>query len=294
MYKNKKALQIFSKRKAVMLKKNILPSEMLDLVEFTFKQQLEAFDKAEPNLPDDLNLPPLDQLMAGKPVITRDSFLYDQKNALQLFTTLMDNLKSCPDHLKQARKIIIREMESDPQLREKAFTSYLKADDHFFRSFGQKTPDSPRTLNYLAQSSITPAIARVAQKVMLALPADQTWTSGSCPACGSLPYISNLEGKQGNRVMNCSFCHTSFRFKRMLCPFCLDNKSESFEYFTAKEFPGFRVDVCKSCKMYIKTTDFREMDRKSLPQVDDLESLPLDIMSSKQGYTRPTISVWGF
>ena len=80
----------------------------------------------------------------------------------------------------------------------------------------------------------------------------------------------------------------------MACPFCNEKKEACFEYFTVKEQPGFRVDVCKTCNMYTKTIDFREMDKKHLPIFDDLESLTLDIMARNEGYNRPTLSAWGF
>jgi len=40
--------------------------------------------------------------------------------------------------------------------------------------------------------------------------------------------------------------------------------------------------------------DFREMDKKVLPPLDDLESLPLDLKAKEEGYIRPTLSAWGF
>jgi FdhE protein len=46
--------------------------------------------------------------------------------------------------------------------------------------------------------------------------------------------------------------------------------------------------------MYIKVTDFREMDRTSWPAMDDLESMSLDLAAMEQGWRRPTLSAWGF
>jgi len=44
----------------------------------------------------------------------------------------------------------------------------------------------------------------------------------------------------------------------------------------------------------MKTTDFREVDKISIPALNDLESLPLDFVAVKEGYSRGTLSVWGF
>ncbi|WP_028575248.1 formate dehydrogenase accessory protein FdhE [Desulfonatronovibrio hydrogenovorans] len=295
MYQNPdKSLVLMEKRKKVLQGQNILPLELIELISTVFQEQLRTYEGLESSLKPGTSLTPVSQVASGKPLLARESFEYDFEASKSLFNFLLDHLINSSSHLSQAARIIADQVSSDPDLIKTAFLNHLKGDDLFFRTFGEKTPSGPRALNFLVQTSMTPSIARTARDVSLALPKDQTWTSGHCPVCGSLPFISVLRGKQGSRHMHCSFCHTDYRFKRMICPFCHENKSENFEYFTVKEHPGFRVDVCKSCKMYIKTCDFRDMDRKELPVLDDLESLPLDIMARNQGYMRPTLSAWGF
>lgn len=294
MYNDDKLLKLFQKRKDILAKKNILPQELLDLAEFTFKNQVKIFNSSDTVLPVDLELTPLSEVMSGKPLFPRSSFPFDQEESLKLFYDLLDYLKSTSGPIKEAAGIIESEIKKDPELPKVSFEKYLQADDHFFRTFGEKTPESPRTLNFLAQTAITPSIVSVGEKLYLALPQKHTWSLGHCPVCGSLPFISSLQGKVGARHLHCSFCHTDFRFLRMVCPFCQEKKEDCFEYFTVKEQPGFRVDVCKTCNMYIKTADFRQMDKKVLPIMDDLESLTLDIMARNEGFNRPTLSAWGF
>ncbi len=43
-----------------------------------------------------------------------------------------------------------------------------------------------------------------------------------------------------------------------------------------------------------ENTDFREVDKVSVPALNDLESLPLDFVAVEEGYNRGTLSVWGF
>lgn len=294
MYNDDKLLKLFQKRKDILAKKDILPQELLNLAEFTFKNQVKIFNSSDTVLPDDLELAPLNEVMSGKPLLPRSSFPFDLEKSLKLFYDLLDYLKSTSGPIKEAAGIIESEIKKDPELPKVSFEKYLQADDHFFRTFGEKTPESPRTLNFLAQTAITPSIVSVGDKLYLALPQEHTWSFGHCPVCGSLPFISSLQGKEGARHLHCSFCHTGFRFLRMACPFCQEKKEDCFEYFTVKEQPGFRVDVCKTCIMYIKTADFRQMDKKVLPIMDDLESLTLDIMARNEGFNRPTLSAWGF
>ncbi len=294
-YKDKdKSLKLFQKRKEALSKKDILPQELLELAEFAFKSQVRTFNSLDHSLPADTELTPVDEVMSGKPLLPRSSFPFDLETSLKLFNALLDYLKKTTGPLKASAEIIESEISEDTDLPKVSFEKYLQADDHFFRIFGEKSPESPRTLNFLTQTAITPSIAYIAMTVYLALPQNHTWSFGHCPVCGSLPFISSLQGKAGARHLHCSFCHTDFRFLRMACPFCNENKESCFEYFTVKEHPGFRVEICKTCNMYTKTIDFREMDKKPLPVIDDLDSLTLDIMARNEGYNRPTLSAWGF
>ncbi|MFP4237009.1 MAG: formate dehydrogenase accessory protein FdhE, partial [Desulfonatronovibrio sp.] len=294
VYNTDNSLKLFQKRKQNLVKKNILPSDLLELIAFAYDNQLKTYESSDADLPRDQELTEQSQVLSGKPLLQRASFPVDMEAALDLFDTLLDYLKSSSGHLRASAETVEQEIKNDPDLPSKSFENYLQGQDQFFRLFGEKTPESPRTLNFLTQTAITPPVAKTASRLNLALPADHTWTFGHCPVCGSLPFISSLQGKQGFRMLHCSFCHTSYRFKRMLCPYCHENKESSFHYFNVSEHPGFRVDVCKTCNMYIKTTDFREMDKKYLPVMDDLESLTLDIMARNQGFNRPTLSAWGF
>ncbi|WP_291323251.1 formate dehydrogenase accessory protein FdhE [Desulfonatronospira sp.] len=289
-----KSLQIYKKRKKILDQKSFLPKELVKLVDFVIKNQLEAAQKTSPENSPDTSFTPIQELIQGKPLLPRESFPLDYDNARDLARIIMQFMHNSQGHLKQPVEEIEKELEQDPNFLDLALQKYLEGDDDFFRSFGEKTPSGPRSLNFLVQSCAAPSLGRAADSMNLALPRDHTWKTGHCPVCGSLPYIAELREKQGFRYLHCSFCHTAYRFKRMACPYCADEKSDSFEYFQTREIPGFRVDVCTSCNMYIKTMDFREMDKKALPPVDDLESLPLDIKAKEEGYLRPTLSAWGF
>lgn len=294
VYNSDKSLKLFQKRKDILARKDLLPLELLDLAEFAFNNQLKTYEVADSVLSDEVDLTPLNEVMSGKPLLARALFSYDLEESLNLFDILLKYLKKSAGNLNVSAEVIESEILKDSDLPGHSFQKYLEGDDHFFRTFGEKTPDSPRTLNFLTQTAITPAIVKSAEKIHLALPQDHTWSLGHCPLCGSLPFISSLQGKEGARHLHCSFCHTDFRFLRMVCPFCQEKKEACFEYFTVKEHPGFRVDVCKTCNMYIKTADFRQMDKKILPVMDDLESLTLDILARNEGFNRPTLSAWGF
>ena len=288
------SLKIYKKRKKALEQKSFLPRELTQLVDFILKNQLESAKEASFELHSQTSLTPNNEVLNGKPLLPREEFPLDYQTSRELALKILKFMADSNEQLIQSVEIIQKEMDSDPDFLDRAMQKYLEGDDDFFRSFGEKTPSAPRSLNFVVQSGATPSLARTAEAISLALPGNHTWQSGHCPVCGSLPYIAELREKQGFRYLHCNFCHTAYRFKRMACPYCAVEKSDSFEYFHTREIPGFRVDLCTSCNMYIKTMDFREMDKKALPPLDDLESLPLDIKAKEEGYIRPTLSVWGF
>lgn len=93
----------------------------------------------------------------------------------------------------------------------------------------------------------------------------------------------------------CSYCRTTFRAKRIQCPFCLEEDAKKLDYFTTENEPGYQVHVCRSCKSYIKIADFREFfGRESIPALDDLESLPLDIAAQNEDFHRSRLPSGGY
>jgi FdhE protein len=289
-----KELGYFEKRMDMLKKKGTIPEDLLELIDFIYKRQLNSFALLNDILDKDVDFPSPEDVLRGKPMLPRENFPYDFDASQKLFSELVAFLQEQKGHLGEAAEIIARDVDKGQLDLPQCYTKYLAGDDHYFRLYGEKTPNAPRALNFLIQASITPSLIKTGYTVSLLLPADQVWKAGFCPVCGSLPLISELKSKQGFRYATCSFCQTSYRVPRMSCVFCQEDKKKNLEYFQVREEPGFRVDVCKSCKMYIKTVDFREMDKRAIPALDDLESLALDILARKQGFTRPTLSAWGF
>jgi FdhE protein len=276
---------------AELRKKPHIPSRLLDLVEQVWDIQVKALHQAliPKVLPEDMT--PLDRVIQGAPLLPRERFGHDTEQAAELYTLFLDILEGMEGPMAQAARTL---REQGGPLMGEAFAAYMEGNETLFADFAQRVPLAPRTLSFLAQSSLTPSVMAVAMSMAEALPADRTWNQATCPVCGSLALHSQLVGKEGVRMHTCSFCRAAYRTVRLQCPFCQERDAAKLPFFTADEEPGYRVDVCLSCKGYIKTSDFREFDRISLPVLDDLESMALDILAVKRGFFRPTPSAWGF
>lgn len=283
--------KLADRKMAELRKKTHIPTQLLDLVEQVLALQNQARAEARPPEIPSPELTPVDRVIQGAPLLPRERFRYDRQQAAGLYGRFLDVLSAMGGPMAQAAGVAREQGES---LMIGAFESFLGNDAAFFVEFAKLTPQAPRTLSFLAQSSLTPSLMALAESISKTLPQDRTWDQGTCPVCGSLPFHSAFTGKEGVRVNSCSFCRADYRSFRLQCSYCQEREASKLPYFTADEEPGYRVDVCLSCKGYLKTTDFRELDRPSLAPLDDLESLALDIVAAKRGFTRPTASAWGF
>lgn len=294
-----------------------LPPELLELIASVHTRQLEAQRDCRVELPGEDTLSPAEENLKGRPLIERSRFPWDREQSQKLFEEFATLLEGTNGPMARAAGII-KEKDSVGELElEEAFKAYLEGDDNFFNKWMGKTPDAPRTMNFLIQSAITPSIRAAALRLIDHLPVvvddmevkklgdtdtglevtpakSQARSHGHCPVCGSMPLIHQLREKQGYRYATCSFCSSEYRVRRIACALCDESDPKKLQFFDAKEEPGFRVDVCNTCKNYIKTCDFRELDRVAVAVLDDLASLPLDFLAVEEGYNRCTLSAWGF
>jgi FdhE protein len=78
----------------------------------------------------------------------------------------------------------------------------------------------------------------------------------------------------------------------MACPSCGTQDPDKLKYFTTDGETGFRVETCDTCRTYVKTIDFRALDRQVFAPLNDLESLALDLLAQDHKYVRLAPSVW--
>ena len=275
-------------------KKSYISAELIDLLDGVSHLQLKAYAEAEVDLPPDSQLPPAEALYQGVSLVAREDFPFDPIQAEKLFSELLKLLETSGGTLAQGAKVVRKALKDGELTPADLFRRFLDDDTRFFAAFAERTPEAPKTLPFLVFAAMSPSIEAAADRLAGKLPEIKVSPVGTCPVCGSLPLISSLEQKEGFRHATCSFCRHHYRIKRISCPICGEDDQKKLTFFTVDEEPGFRVDVCETCKSYIKTIDFRELDRVALPVLDDLDSLALDYVAAGQGYKRATLSAWGF
>ncbi len=287
------AHKLLEKKLDALSGKTVLPPAMLTLVADTMRAQQRARTEQSVEIAPEM-LQDIERVLRGAPLLTRESFPLDTAGAAALFAEISGIVRHSEPHLIEALDLIDAALADGSLDLDAAFARHVAGDDTFFAAFGEKTPNAPRLLNFLVQASLAPRLAAVGEAVYAYFPKERAWAFGQCPVCASPPLMGRLMDKAGARHLTCSFCQTEYRAKRLMCPYCGEEDTKKLAVFSAAEEPGYFVHVCHTCQCYIKTADFREFDRVSVPVLDDLESLTLDMAARGQGYNRPVLSAWGF
>lgn len=279
---------------ALVRSQEILPEELTALVARVTPLLRQAQAEAVLVLPAPEACSSPEAMFAGAPLLLRQHFPFDLKQALALMPALLGQLAASGGEAENGAKALRAALASGELNPESALLAFLAGDDTLFAAWRARLPGSPRALDFLVTSALSPSLSAAAQQLAPRLPENLPHEHGHCPLCGSLPFISLLRDKEGKRFGACSFCGHEYRLRRIACAYCDEGDQGKLKLFRVAEYPGVRVDVCETCNMYIKTLDFREMDQPYLPALDDMACVALDVLAQQQGYKRPTLSAWGF
>ncbi len=125
---------------------------------------------------------------------------------------------------------------------------------------------------------------------------DADLPAGACPRCGGAPLMSVLrEDRQAEtlrRSLVCSSCSLEWSFPRVVCPKCREERPEKLPRYTAQEIPWMRVEACDTCRSYLKSVDLT-LNPDVEPVVDELASVPLDVIARERGYAKLATNLAG-
>jgi len=119
----------------------------------------------------------------------------------------------------------------------------------------------------------------------------EAWNRPTCPTCGQLPVMSQLVGREAgrDRVLVCGCCPTRWGYKRVGCPYCGNDAADRMALLELQGSTGLRLDVCESCKGYVKT--YAGQGEEAL-YLADWPTLLLDAMAAERGYQRRGASLF--
>jgi FdhE protein len=144
----------------------------------------------------------------------------------------------------------------------------------------------PGALTALLDWAARPALRAAATRLAPALRAAR-WSRGHCPACGALPTLSVLRGKDRERRLHCGRCGTAWAFERVRCPSCGERDHERMGYLHGEgEGEHRRAEVCDSCRGYVKCVALLDDPGPERLVALDLETAALDFLALEAGYSR--------
>jgi FdhE protein len=145
--------------------------------------------------------------------------------------------------------------------------------------------DAPRA--FVLETLLQPLAERARARGANAAPGHETGLHNRCPFCQQRPGTGVLRdaGHGTRRALVCGLCFTEWAFERIVCPSCGERRFDALPVYTAEQVAGARIDGCDSCGVYLKTIDASK-DGTSIPEVDDLATLTLDLWAREHGYRR--------
>jgi FdhE protein len=149
----------------------------------------------------------------------------------------------------------------------------------------------PPALRVVAQMAAMPLLHACARLLGQALPA--SWWEGYCPLCGAWPVLTEYIGLERKRQLRCGRCGTGWALPMLRCVFCDETDHERLGYLAPDGDEEMRkVEVCKTCKGYVKgLTTVRSLAPWAI-LLDDLATVHLDVVAIDRGYERPERSAY--
>jgi hypothetical protein len=166
------------------------------------------------------------------------------------------------------------------EARERAAADPLPPLGRFWRGGGSGRGD------YLSRALLRPYAEALAA---VGVRPDRPAAQAGCPVCAGPAWISARQstgqGDGAARVLGCALCGGEWPVNRIRCPACGEESPDKLPSFQSERHPAVRIEACASCSVYVKSIDLT-LDRRAIPEVDDLLSLSMDLWASDQGYTR--------
>jgi FdhE protein len=151
-------------------------------------------------------------------------------------------------------------------------------------------PVQPGLVRFLGWLALDRVLAPVAEGFQ-AWRNEDRWRRPTCPTCGALPVMARLVDHAAGRErqLACGCCATRWSFKRLGCPYCGNEAAERLAVLELEGPAGLRLDVCESCKGYVKTYTGKGEEALFL---SDWPTLVLDAMAAERGYVRRGASLY--
>jgi len=73
---------------------------------------------------------------------------------------------------------------------------------------------------------------------------------------------------------------------------CGEEEFERLVFLTTEEFPHVRINACDTCHTYFKEVDLVK-ELAAVPVVDEIATMPLDVVAVERGYRKLEVNLIG-
>jgi FdhE protein len=160
-------------------------------------------------------------------------------------------------------------------------------DDDAVRRIARRAGIDGEALAVIGQLAAMPFLHACALQWREHIPS--AWTHGYCPICGAWPTLAELRGLERGRRLRCGRCATDWPLPVLQCAYCGEDNHDHLGTLTPEgESQTRRVEVCYTCKGYLKAfTTLRSMTLRMIAMAD-LASVDLDLIAQERKYSRPS------
>ncbi|MBM7096336.1 formate dehydrogenase accessory protein FdhE [Bacillus sp. H-16] len=149
----------------------------------------------------------------------------------------------------------------------------LRYNTNYFQTFAEEHRISAWFPHYIAEQALRPFLQLIAERSQSF--ADEMNVGGACPCCAEPVRL-----KKGDMFL-CPRCEALWKVKRKACAHCGEEESSAVYRVTVQEEKHSELEVCDSCKNYVKVIiDVTENNAAML----DLLTLHLDYIAQEEGY----------
>ncbi|MBE0501270.1 MAG: formate dehydrogenase accessory protein FdhE [Desulfuromonadales bacterium] len=221
---------------------------------------------------------------AGFPLLTGAELQIDPEPAGKFFAALVENLIELGQEGKSELNQIADAQKAGSIPIKALLVACLEKDRAPLEAFASELQIPSALLEYICSTTLAFGLQEWLKEIPR--PDYSDWKKGYCPICGGAPSMGELAGKEGEKRLHCSICTSDWSVTRLKCSYCGNEESDSLEYFTAEGEAGYRVDICRKCSGYLKVVDSRELGEGLPMDVEDLNTLYLDLIAQKEGFVK--------
>jgi len=268
--------------------KKYLPQGYIAFHGDLFQRQLETKDKLlHDNVLENFNPGNVEQkLKAGVHILDLDRIQSINGPLVDLVDTICRLIEKHGKWDASKVKPLKQAVEKNRLNVQTLMTKAALKDSQYFESLSESLGVEAEILYYMGIQVGKPLFELLAESVEGKI-GRGLWTGGFCPVCGQEPAIAKIEREEGHRILHCWLCNTEWPFRRLQCPFCLNDDHETLRFFYFDEVSPYRVDVCDVCKRYLKTVDERKLneEQRANLEVESIHTIFLDIIAIDEGYS---------